>query len=117
MNAKMLQLAQRLCDLDCEAEDVRNQMRKLLANGAGGEPSPRPTSNQKGCKRAAMLEEASEAEGQIIAALKDGPQRHAGVLKATGQRATSTSVRLARLQAKGLVQHGDDSSWSLPTQT
>jgi hypothetical protein len=64
----------------------------------------------KGRKR--VLEEASEAEAQIVAALRDKPMRHAEIVRATVRKATSTSLRLQRLQKRGLVQRDDEGLWS-----
>jgi hypothetical protein len=35
MSDELLRLAQRLVEIDAEAEGVRNQMRAILANGLG----------------------------------------------------------------------------------
>jgi hypothetical protein len=112
MSAELLELAQRLVALDHEAEEVRNAMRRLLSNGLGG-GKPRPTSRPHKGRERTGPEGTSAAEAQILAALKDKPMRHGEVVRATGQKASSTGLRLQRLERRGLIQRGAEGAWTV----
>jgi hypothetical protein len=110
-------LAARYVALSGEIEDVRNQMRLLLANGEGSRPTPARLSEPGGkldpkAKPHPNAAKAAVVEGQIVALLKERPMSRGEIAKATQGKASSTQMRLNRLLEKGLVQHGERGLWS-----
>ena len=135
MDAKLVMLARRLIDLDHEAADVRNEMRRLLANGGG--PGPRPptrravkTAKARPAKpaaapeasaarlspNAARIAQARMAEQRILELLADGPKGPAQLARSTNAQISTIGERLRRLKAQGLVARGDQ-GWTLPIST
>ena len=115
MSAELVRLAQKLVDLDREAEETRNAMRRLLANGA--DPTPNPTRRRGprsggGGMRDHLLAKAAAAEEAIVALLREGPKRLAEIMAALNSAGSTTGQRLARLSEKGFIQRGDDGLWS-----
>jgi hypothetical protein len=56
--------------------------------------------------------QASEAETQILEALRDKPLRHGELSRAIDQKASSISLRLRRLAGRGLVRRDDQGAWA-----
>jgi predicted Rossmann fold nucleotide-binding protein DprA/Smf involved in DNA uptake len=115
----LLVLAARYVALNQELGEVRARMKVAVLNGGGSEERPfaTPRAPRRTRKRPAPSEEASqetnEAENAILAALKEKPMRHGEVTRATGQKASTVQVRLARLQKRGLIARGDDLAWAV----
>jgi hypothetical protein len=78
MDGKLVTLARRLVDLDREAADVRNEMRRLLTNSGG--PGPRPPTRRavKPAKaRPAKPAAAPEASAARLSPMRSGSPRRA----------------------------------------
>ena len=135
MDGKLVTLARRLVDLDREAADVRNEMRRLLTNSGG--PGPRPPTRRavKPAKarpakpaaapeasaarlspNAARIAQARVAEQRILKLLADGPKGPAQLARSTNAQISTIGERLRRLKAQGLVARGDQ-GWTLPIST
>jgi hypothetical protein len=114
----VLDLARRLIDLDQEALEVRAKLKAALLNGA--EPRPvRPTparQSKPGLNRAKVLEQAAQADEQVLTLLKAGPMTASEIGAATSGKASTVQNRLQRLREKGLVQRDDAGAWQ-STQT
>jgi hypothetical protein len=108
----LINLAQRLVDLDKEIADVRSRMLTLLTNGHGEPASIRPTSPRKGERRAAIMEQAAAEEERIVGLLRAAPMTTGEIAKATQGKASSVQNRLARLEKRNLVVRGDGGAWS-----
>jgi hypothetical protein len=98
VDGKLVTLARRLIDLDREAADVRDEMRRLLANGGGPGPRPptrravkpakaRPATPEASAARlspnAARIAQARMAEQRILELLADGPKGPAQLARST----------------------------------
>jgi hypothetical protein len=124
-------LAERYIGLVKETEDVRAQMRRLLANGADSNPTVAAragvtTSSQrssakyakaqpsKAASRQRVMAEAAKAETQVLEILKtetDG-LKTADIARRAGMPPTSVQNRLMRLQRAGLIERSADERWS-----
>jgi DNA-binding Lrp family transcriptional regulator len=108
-------LAKRLVALDAEATTVRNQMRRLLANGEGApvvvRPTPRERSSAKG-SRAAILAQAAEMDRRALDLLRDGPMTSGQIAKAMASKISTASERMRRLEQRGLIGRDDGGQWS-----
>jgi hypothetical protein len=129
VDGKLVDLARRLVDLDREAADVRDEMRRLLSNGGGpnlrpptrrvvkpAKAKPAATSETRLEPNAARIAEARAAEQRILAFLEDGPKGPAELARLTGSQISTIGERLRRLKGRGLVARGDQ-GWSLPIST
>ena len=131
MDGKLVDLARRLVDLDRKAADVRNEMRRLLANGGGPGPRPptrravkpakaRPATPEASAARlspnAARIAQARMAEQRILELLADGPKGPAQLARSTNAQISTIGERLRRLKGRGLVARGAQ-GWILPTST
>jgi predicted Rossmann fold nucleotide-binding protein DprA/Smf involved in DNA uptake len=110
MSAELVQLAERLVELNQETAEVRSGMLKLLANGA--DPAPHPTSRpHKGLKQSPSPEamaRAGEAEAQIVEMLKTEPLGPAEIARRTQAKVGTVNDRLKRLAGRGLVERRDE---------
>jgi predicted Rossmann fold nucleotide-binding protein DprA/Smf involved in DNA uptake len=131
VDGKLVTLARRLIDLDRKAADVRDEMRRLLANGGGPGPRPptrravkpakaRPAAPEASAARlspnAARIAQARVAEQRILKLLADGPKGPAQLARSTNAQISTIGERLRRLKAQGLVARGDQ-GWTLPIST
>jgi hypothetical protein len=135
VDGKLVDLARRLVDLDRKAADVRNEMRRPLANGGGAGPRPPTRRAVKPAKaspakpaaapeasaarlspNAARIAQARMAEQRILELLADGPKGPAQLARLTNAQISTIGERLRRLKAKGLVARGDQ-GWTLPIST
>ena len=131
MDGKLVTLARRLIDLDRKAADVRDEMRRLLANGGGPGPRPptrravkpakaRPATPEASAARlspnAARIAQARMAEQRFLELLADGPKGPAQLARSTNAQISTIGERLRRLKAQGLVARGDQ-GWTLPIST
>jgi hypothetical protein len=123
MSSELVVLAQKLVALDAEAEQTRNAMRAILANGLGDPRPGRPTRPRKGPqspRRAEVLTQSAERDAQaleVIRASESGLTRRE-IQAATGGATSTLQNRLTRLEEKGLVQRGEGGAWistSTPT--
>ena len=110
--SELVQLAERFVRASAELDAIRNEMRKLLLNGADPNP-PRPTrAARPGAKtrpqqhpKTAKSVEAAKAEAKIVELLKSTPgMRTAAIAKATKSGTTTAAGRLKRLRARSLVE-------------
>jgi hypothetical protein len=125
----LVQLAQRLVEIDREAQTIRSSMLKLLTNGAGGDleavhplrpgagPAKRSRRTRSSAKpsgrHAQMMAAGAAAEERIIAALKAQPgMRSKEIAEATEAKTSTVSERLRRLKAKGLVAAAENGGWA-----
>jgi hypothetical protein len=135
VRGKLVDLARRLVDLDREAADVRDEMRRLLSNAGGpdlrpptrravkpakaspAKPAAAPeTSAARVSPNAARIAQARMAEQRILELLADGPKGPAQLARSTNAQISTIGERLRRLKAQGLVARGDQ-GWTLPIST
>jgi hypothetical protein len=131
VDGKLVDLARRLVDLDREAADVRDEMRRLLANGGGPGPRPpmgravkpakaRPAKPEASAAplspNAARIAQARMAEQRILELLADGPKGPAQLARSTNAQISTIGERIRRLKAQGLVVRGDQ-GWTLSIST
>jgi hypothetical protein len=87
-------LAERFVSLTAELADVRNAMRKALANGA--EQSPRPTvARRKAGKAHPNAAKAKGAENAISALVRSQPMKPAAIAQATQAKISTTRAAAA----------------------
>jgi hypothetical protein len=93
---------------------IRNDMKRLLANGAG-DGKPRPTAahrpSGKRPSRSAALAESQAKDEQVLSLLSEQPMRLVEVIKTTSAKGSTTQARLHRLADRNLVRC-DDGLWS-----
>jgi hypothetical protein len=103
-------------DLAKQMSDVRRAMLAKLTNGADPAPHPTPPRAKPGPKPASreeVLAEAAAAETAIIELLKARPGlRHSEIVRALGAKATTTAMRLERLQKRGAVIRDEGGAWT-----
>jgi MarR family len=130
----LVELATRFVSLSAELDAIRAGMKRLLLNGGGGVEPPgleRPTiarrlgekkkpqgANAKGRDAKEQSQhpnalKAKTAETRILEILKAeiNGLKTIDLSRATGMPSTSTQNRLARLQARGLVERSEDEKW------
>jgi hypothetical protein len=111
----LVELAQRLVELDREAAEVRGQMLRFLqANGAAPDPPARPIDGRPGPRpgaRPRRRARAVDADDSLIALLKQQPMGPAEIMKATGAGRSTVGDRLRKLKARGFVTRTED-GWS-----
>jgi hypothetical protein len=124
MSSELVALAQKLVALDAEAEGVRNQMRVILANGLGdprpGHPTRHAPRRAQSPSRKEVLGQSAARDAQALEAIRSAPSglTRREIQAATGGATSTLQNRLARLEAQGLVQRGEDGAWistSTPT--
>jgi hypothetical protein len=102
-------LAERFVSLSSELEEVRNRMRKALANGSAGEPArARPTAARSKRPGNQKAKAAKTADNAILTLLKEQSLGPAAIARATDAKPGTVSDRLRRLANQGLVERGDD---------
>jgi hypothetical protein len=115
-SSELVRLAQRLVSLDHEAEEVRNAMRALLANGCdtSADLSSHPTrarSSKPGKKSAGMnadrVAAAERGLQAIIDVLADGPLPAMEIMSLLGLKRPTTMDRLRRLREQGRAINKD----------
>jgi hypothetical protein len=104
VSVEIVQLAERLVQLDREAGEIRARLLKLLANGSDPAPRPSGPGRKPGAARAAMTEQAETAIVELLKGQAMGP---AEIARATGARTGTVNDRLRRLCKKGLVERAD----------
>jgi hypothetical protein len=114
--AELVQLAERLVQLDRETAEVRSEMLRLLSNGADPNPPPFERPARPGSKTGSnhpAKARAAKAESQIVALLQEKPGlRTAQVAEATASKSSATIDRLRRLRDRGLVSGGGAEGWT-----
>jgi hypothetical protein len=115
--SELVQLAERFVRASAELDAIRNEMRKLLLNGADPNP-PRPTrAARPGAKtrpprqhpKTAKAVAAAKAEAKIFELVRSTPGLGtAAIARATGCGTTTTAGRLKRLRARHLVERGSE---------
>jgi hypothetical protein len=110
----LVELAKELVEVDQRAEEIRNAMRKLLANGPGETPSrpTRPRGAPWGAKRAAILAHSAAEDTRVVELLKATPLRQSAIAATIGAKPSTMQQRLRRLAEKGLVARNEDGLWS-----
>jgi hypothetical protein len=105
MQGGLVDLAQRLVELDREAAEVRGQMLRLLqSNGKDPDPPPDPLRGRTGPKSdAPHAARATKGESQVLALLKERPMGPSEIMKTTGGRRSTIRERLRGLRKKGLI--------------
>jgi hypothetical protein len=112
----LVDLARRFVELSDELEDVRDQIKRTVMNGADPAPNPTPAV-RPGAKRPHQLklQAAAEAEQKIIKIVKAQPNlRTMEIAKEMGAKSSTTIERLRRLSKRGLVQGGGAEGWTAP---
>jgi hypothetical protein len=108
----LVDLARRFVTLSEELEQVRDDIRRCVLNGAGDADHRPPTQARRGAGHPAAIRSA-EAEDRILTLLKDRPGlRTAEIAEATAAKKTTTVERLRRLREKGTVTGGGNEGWS-----
>lgn len=124
--SELTQLAERLIRAEAELDTVRAAMKRLLLNGSAHEPirPTRPPGQVRGARprtskgsarrhpnatRAAKAVEAAKAEARIVELVKTTPgMGTAAIARATGAGTTTAAGRLKRLEARHLIERGDE---------
>jgi|SRR5580704_1822706 predicted transcriptional regulator len=115
MAGDLLALAAKYVALTGEIEDVRRAMLACLANGAGD--AHRPTSAgrpgaKKGSQPSHKTVMAAQAEERILELIREKPLRMTEIATEMGAKQNTTSERLRRLKAKGLVAPAEGGAWA-----
>jgi hypothetical protein len=117
-------LADRYVRLSTELEETRDEMRRVLANGADPGANPTRPAGSSGGKRQARTRAASQAkqrpieikaaaiEDDILTLLKSRPMKVSEIAKATASKSSTTAERLLRLQRRGQVERGESGEWA-----
>jgi hypothetical protein len=118
--SELVQLAERFVRASAELDAIRNEMRKLLLNGADPNP-PRPTrAARPGAKtrpprqhpKTAKAVAAAKAEAKIVELVRSTPGLStAAIARATGCGTTTAAGRLKRLRARHLVERDAGEGW------
>jgi hypothetical protein len=122
----LVALARRFVTLSEELDQVRDEIRRCVMNGAGGDsvevrppsqpgaaPAKAKRSSARALDRAALMAEAREADEAVLAIVRAHPGVKTGeVRRETKQRASTLSERLRRLVKRGLVERGADGAWT-----
>jgi hypothetical protein len=114
----LVELARKYVALSDQLEAVRGQIERTVANGAAGEAA-RPTqpARSSGGSQHPNALKAVEAEALIIERLRDRPgMGTAELARATDSKVNTTTERLKRMKAKGLIerQDGREGGWTAP---
>jgi hypothetical protein len=113
----LIELATRFVALSAQLEETRNAMRIALANGVGEAPV-RPTQGpRKAAGRDEVMAKAAEIEAKIVALVRERPMGTAEIAKMTASNVSSTSERLRRLRARGMVAGGRGEGWRVTQAT
>jgi hypothetical protein len=121
MAADLVALARDFVETSAQLERIRNAMRLALGNGIDAAANPtsppvRPGGTAKRAKqpsRDTMLARSQEIDRQVLAMIRDQPMRTSDLARATTSKPSTTTQRMQRLMAKGVVQRGDGGAWSV----
>jgi hypothetical protein len=124
MGKDLVELAQRLVELDRETAEVRRRMLALLSNGADTSPAhpPRPARRSGGTakppkakspSRDEVMAKSAAADEAALVLIRSQPGVKTGeIATATQAKGTTMAERLRRLKEKGLVAGGGSEGWT-----
>ena len=119
MSENLIELAQRFVRLSGELDSTRDAMKRLLLNGAAGEPdAPFARARRPGAKRPQSRHPKAlrglQVEEAILRLLQSSPgMGTAAIARAAAAGRSTTVERLKRLQAKGRIER-DGAGWRAP---
>jgi hypothetical protein len=120
----LVALAKEYVAVAAQLAEVRDQIRRCVLNGAdhepanptrppvkvGGKTKARPAKSRS---RAETMEASAALDATVMTLIKDKAMKSSDIARAAKARLSSTSARLHRLHAKGLIARGDGGAWSV----
>jgi hypothetical protein len=119
MSAELAELATRFVDLSREIESVRDQMKRLLLNGARGAPEAHPPTpgGREPAKTSKHLDVGANSAAQdarVLELLRSNPNLKTSAIAKTLQvNRGTTGQRMVRLKERGAVTGGGETGWSV----